>query len=968
MRKPALSMLSLSALLVLTVLTISACNNPSAASPDAEATIAALAASNAALSTQVAELSGALATPTPVAEAVAAIALPSSETAVAPASTLAAASEAVVVPGSTLPRLVANTPLAPEGTTLDDLRLDRTLGRVYVTDTANQLHILDATTFALLTTLPIGGNLELDERNGRLYVYRPFVRDGEEPAIHVIDTATLAEIGVLRGGAIAVDAERNRLFVGEPYTYSTPEDAPGVRVIDGATLQVIGEIDQPGAPVYNPERNELLIVAYTVYTADPDRLEVTGDLFPDLTNLDTIGFLWCNSCRWADNAWYLPEQGAVAIQVSAHCAGKGCGVEELPRWYDAATMQPIDAAVAPELQSDCGTAVSAVGAIGDRLYRNRVFNRYMVYTNFYVSEADGAPITWRDGLSTEFINAHTGQGYLFDGRVIDLASLTPVGRWPAACIMQYDSTRGLIYAKREGSLYVIDERGGALPETAPPVEEPLPDVWITGLHVSPAFAVDSTLLAESETGALYRSTNGGASWMRLRGGLPDDEYQNLYAAFSPNFGVDRSIYVTGHRGDYWGYGVWRSTDGGDTWAPLWNNLIHLRGEEIFFSNDYATNQTLVMRARFNDVVDQVSGTSYQQSTDGGLSWTLVVTGGYSTAQGQVPLPPVSELLPGGPSGPVVGPRLDDDRRNVFYTPDGSTWLTATVTPAVGDLLLAMLPSPDYASDATAYAVSQSTIWRTLDGGATWTQWQDERFAAPDDFTNKIRSAAITPVLAGGGYRIFVGTGGGAVIALDPAAMAWEETPATVVEAPAAAVEPSVQSALPTPTPGALEAPIAEALTGEPPDGLYRPEGDLALLWNDNERMQQDLGWATEVMPTTSPAAIERFDNGVMIWVQETGRIYAFLNDGRWRSYEDTFVEGDPESDPAFAPPDGRQQPVRGFGKVWREHADLRDAIGWAVSKEEPATALRQSFERGAILRVGVFAYTMTGNGPEGTWY
>ena len=946
---------SLAALSIL----IAACATQPAMPADAEATISALTAANAALSTQVAALAAPSGTPVaPPAEdapanVVEALAVPETQpAAITPAE-----------PGSALPRLVVGVPLAPEGATIADFRFDRTLDRLYATDTSGQLHVLDATTYAPVTTLPLGGNLELDERNGRLYVFQPFVREGEDPAIHVIDTATLAEVGVLSGGAIAVDAERNRLFVGDPYTYSTPEDARGVRVVDGATLAEIRVIDQPGTPVYNPERNELLIVAYTVYTADPDTGEVTGDLYPELTDLDQIGFLWCNSCRWADDAWYVPGQGMIAVDINAHCAGKGCGVVTPPRWYRAATMEPVDAAVAPELQADCGTAVTAAGPIGDRYYRNRIYDRYVVYTNLYVDDLAGQPITWRDGLSTEFVNANTGQGYLFDGRVIDLATLSPIGQWPAACVLGYDAERGLLFGKREGSLYVIAERGGPVPQVEPAADQPLPDAWITGVHASPAFAVDNTILAESENGAIYRSTDAGASWVRLRGGLPEDEYQTLTVAFSPNYGVDRTLYATGYRGEYWGQGVWRSTDGGDSWQPLWNDLTHLRGEALYFDADFAQSQTLVVQSEFYDVAQQVSGSSYHQSTDGGLTWTLVVTGNYNTTDGTVPLPPVSELLPNGNAAPALAVRLNDYRQNVLFTVDGSTWQTATVRPAGTDLLLDVLPAPGYPASATAYAVSGASVWRTTDDGATWAQWDDDRFANPDDFDNKIRSAAITPLLASGGYRLLLGTGTGEVVILDPTTMAWQETPGAAIAAAAPAPAAAVDISLPTPTPLA-----PEPLAGEAPDGLFRPEGGFASFWENSPRIQQDLGWATQAQPVQGGAAIQRFDNGVMVWVQENGRIYAFLNDGTWRSYEDTFREGDPERDPAFSPPPGKQQPERGFGKVWRENPDLRDAIGWALAKEEPSSAQRQLFERGTMLRVGVFAYTMVGTDESGTWY
>ncbi len=961
-----LASLALPALLLL-----AACSGEAANPPGAEATISALATSNAALATQVADLSNALTTPAPggATPAQAAVEAPPA-TVAAPASPLAApAAEpaaAPAVPGSLLPRLVANLPLAPEGATLNDLRFDAASNRLYITDTADRLHVLDATSFAELATLPLGGSLELDAQHGRLYVYQPYVREGEDPTIHVVDTTTLAEIGALRGGALAIDVERNRLFVGEPYTYSSTDAAPGVRVIDGATLELLGEIDQPGAPLYNPARNELLIVAYTVYTANPESFAVTGDLFPELTDLAQIGMLWCNGCRWVDNAWALPATGLIAVDLRAHCAGKGCGVEDAPRWLDAATLAPVASNSAPELQADCGSAVSAVGAVGERFYRNRFYNRTVAFTNLFVDDAAGAPITLRDGLSIEFVNAQTGQGYLYDGRVIDLATLTPVGRWPAACILAYDPASGRLYGKREGSLYVIEERGGAPPETALPQVEALPDAWITGLVASPNFASDNTLLATTETGALYRSVDGGAAWAKLRGGLPDEEYQQLYAFFSPAYAVDQTIYVTGQRSDAWGYGVWRSTDGGDAWAPLWNNLQHLRGEAITFAPDFAQNPTLVLKARFHDVLTGVSGSSYQQSTDGGLSWSLVVTGDAASGAGQVALPPVNELLPGAAGDGAPAVQQDFAQNRVLLAADGRTWVTTTLATAPGDLVIGLFPAPGYPADATLYVVSGSTLWRTTDGGVTWDQWDDTRFAAPDDYDNKIRAALVTPLLPDGGYRLYLGAGAGAVIALDPATMKWQEVAATVA-APAeqasaeAAAADATGALLPTPTP----APAAP-LTGEPPAGLFRPAGDFALNWENNQETQQALGWARTAQPTNSTAAIQRFDNGVMIWVQETGLIYAVLHDGRWFSFEDTFREGDAESDPAFSPPEGRQQPMRGFGKLWREQPDLRDAIGWALAKEEPATATRQPFERGEILRVGVFLYTMAG-AEAGRW-
>ena len=80
-----------------------------------------------------------------------------------------------------------------------------------------------------------------------------------------------------------------------------------------------------------------------------------------------------------------------------------------------------------------------------------------------------------------------------------------------------------------------------------------------------------------------------------------------------------------------------------------------------------------------------------------------------------------------------------------------------------------------------------------------------------------------------------------------------------------------------------------------------------------------------------------FENGRMFWIQPTEQIWVMIitDEGRgdWRIFEDNFEEGDLEFDPEIVPPEGLEQPQRGFGKLWRENPDLRDALGWAVTPE-----------------------------------
>lgn len=84
-------------------------------------------------------------------------------------------------------------------------------------------------------------------------------------------------------------------------------------------------------------------------------------------------------------------------------------------------------------------------------------------------------------------------------------------------------------------------------------------------------------------------------------------------------------------------------------------------------------------------------------------------------------------------------------------------------------------------------------------------------------------------------------------------------------------------------------------------------------------------------------AEQLFEHGRMYWVERTSQIWVLhiTGEGRgdWYAYEDTFQEGEPEIDPNLTPPDGRLQPERGFGKLWREIPGLRDMLGWAVQPE-----------------------------------
>lgn len=102
-------------------------------------------------------------------------------------------------------------------------------------------------------------------------------------------------------------------------------------------------------------------------------------------------------------------------------------------------------------------------------------------------------------------------------------------------------------------------------------------------------------------------------------------------------------------------------------------------------------------------------------------------------------------------------------------------------------------------------------------------------------------------------------------------------------------------------------------------------------------------------------ATQQFERGQMVWVPTPnsnggGTIFVvFFDNGRNRlvsqSFYDSWREGEPASG-GETPPAGLVEPIRGFGKVWRENQSIRNTLGWAVAPEAADRGHYQYFRGG----------------------
>ncbi len=183
----------------------------------------------------------------------------------------------------------------------------------------------------------------------------------------------------------------------------------------------------------------------------------------------------------------------------------------------------------------------------------------------------------------------------------------------------------------------------------------------TDVALSPAYATDGTLFVTQGStvsigASLYRSSDHGATWERLKGAASMSQVE-----LAPSFPADPRAWLLADQR------VLDSPDGGVTWSarPFWLEVHTAR--VLALSPAFAADQTLY-----------AAGNGFYRSQDGGLTWDAPATG-----------------LPIGDSPPALQPR------RMVVAPDGQIFLTLYIYD----------PAEGYAR--------HDQLWTSRDRGVTW---------------------------------------------------------------------------------------------------------------------------------------------------------------------------------------------------------------------------------------------------------
>ena len=755
-------------------------------------------------------------------------------------------------------------------------------------------------TGALSPRLPVGLEVVdavVDAANDRIYA------TDSAGWVHVLDRQTYAQRGqVYAGRELSLDATRGRLYVGDARQ-------PEVSVLDTDSLEVLHTIPQAGKPRANEATGEVVILNRRFFVFDGESGEPHGVLEP-----------WVGEPAEECPGCYYPIGTEITIDARR---GLTRTTTYTPRPGKPGAQESI--AYDPET----GRAYHSL-LTGGYVY----FSSIGLYADLEALRTREPPLRSLTGLSGRIaLDRPARRLYVVRGRtltVLDSETLYRVGRVDAGTwspvIAAVDEELGLLYTPRGSRLAVWTRTGGAVPAPLPPETVPVSGT-VQDIRPSPNFAADSTLLATID-GQICRSTDGGETWKHLRGGLPELDAYRLaqHAVFSPAYAEDRTLYYGAHLGETHGEGVYRSTDGGETWQHASDGLLDLRVYQIVPSPRYGEDGTLLAYAYIQ------TGQALYRSRDRGENWALVVR---QSEYGTPPIPRPDELFRDFPIHPQY--RCNYESLCERSAGGGQPWQPIdTGGFQMGSIRLTAL-SPTFEDDGTVYWAAQGALYRYHDKSGVGEICTTAPFYGPRDYTNEFRS--IAAAADGDGTTVLLlGSAAGEFLRARVEDLNWERVwPRTE--------DPTPLPPTPSPTPCAQA--VDERLTAAA------------------AAVSSKLGCATGPALET-PSAIQIFELGVMLWRLDGRRIDVLRQDGTWAGVDDTWEEGQDTHDPGLVPPEGKVQPVRGFGKVWREQLGGPEAwIGWATGEETGGGAVIQPFAGGQLYRaVNGVTYALY---TDGTW-
>jgi hypothetical protein len=215
----------------------------------------------------------------------------------------------------------------------------------------------------------------------------------------------------------------------------------------------------------------------------------------------------------------------------------------------------------------------------------------------------------------------------------------------------------------------------------------------------------AVLFAGSWGGGVYKSTNGGASWIRASSGLG-----NLTVV---SMTIDPSDPQVLYSGTYRG-GIWKSADGGSSWHPA-NQGIQADAIVYSIAIDPQKPQRLYAATRGPHALDRPWAGVVYRSDDGGANWTVSLA-----SLGGVDYQDWVYALEINPTRPNIIFGATHEHGPIRSMDNGKTWkvLTNGITNK-STRAIVIDPRADYVDYVYTGVWTKAGVFRSNDGGGTW---------------------------------------------------------------------------------------------------------------------------------------------------------------------------------------------------------------------------------------------------------
>ncbi|MGH7654369.1 MAG: hypothetical protein ACREN6_06865 [Gemmatimonadaceae bacterium] len=237
-------------------------------------------------------------------------------------------------------------------------------------------------------------------------------------------------------------------------------------------------------------------------------------------------------------------------------------------------------------------------------------------------------------------------------------------------------------------------------------------------RTAPMRAGRSARLAPPSGGATLSAFASSQSWTAL-GPAPINVGGSLaYAGRINSIALDPTDPLTLYVGTATG-GVWKTTNGGTSWAPLTDDQCGLAMGSVALD---PVNPQIVYAGtgEENFSLDSYQGCGVLVSTDGGATWTQTGAATFVAANGSAAVAKI--LVDAGTAGSTTSTVVLAATVGGLYrsTNSGSTW-TRVLAAVTTDLVASPNAGEYYAAAGDLFGNPGNGVFKSVDDGVTWTR-------------------------------------------------------------------------------------------------------------------------------------------------------------------------------------------------------------------------------------------------------